>query len=60
MNFDRRAGILVVQCELQLLNVALLAGSDAWVELPNVLGLVVCLVAAFELACLALRRRDLA
>ena len=46
--------------ELQLLNVALLSGSDAWVELPNALGLAVCLVAAFELARLALRRRDFA
>ena len=46
--------------ELQLLNVALLSGSDAWVELPNALGLAVCLVAAFELARLGLRRRDFA
>jgi hypothetical protein len=46
--------------ELQLLNVALLARSDAWVELPNVLGLAVFLVAAYELARLALRRRLLA
>jgi hypothetical protein len=42
--------------ELQMLNVALLARSDAWVELPNLLGLVVVLTASFELARLAFRR----
>jgi hypothetical protein len=46
--------------ELQLLNLALLSGSDAWVELPNALALAVCLVATFELARSALRRRSLA
>jgi energy-converting hydrogenase Eha subunit A len=40
--------------ELQMLNVALLARSDAWVELPNLLALVVVLLATFHLAALAL------
>jgi hypothetical protein len=43
--------------ELQLLVVALLARSDAWVELPNLLGLGVFLVAALELGRLVLDRR---
>jgi hypothetical protein len=42
--------------ELQMLNVALLARSDAWVELPNLLALVVALLATFQLAVLALPR----
>jgi len=42
--------------ELQMLNVALLARSDAWVELPNLLGLAVVLTASFELARLAFGR----
>lgn len=46
--------------ELQLLNVALLARSDAWVELPGLLGLGVVLCATRELARLALSRRVLA
>jgi len=46
--------------ELQILNVALLARSDAWVELPNLLALGVFLVAGFELAREALTRRVLA
>jgi hypothetical protein len=46
--------------ELQMLNVALLARSDAWVELPNLLGLAVVLTASFELARLAFRRPVLA
>lgn len=45
--------------ELQLLNLALLTGSDAWLELPSVLGLGVVLVASFALADLALERRAL-
>jgi energy-converting hydrogenase Eha subunit A len=45
--------------ELQMLNIALLARSDAWVELPNLLALVVCLIATFQLAALALPRRAL-
>lgn len=45
--------------ELQMLNVALLARSDAWVELPSLLGFGVVLVASFELARLALPRRAL-
>jgi hypothetical protein len=40
--------------ELQMLNVALLARSDAWVELPNLLALVVVLLATFHLAALVL------
>jgi hypothetical protein len=46
--------------ELQMLNVALLSRSDAWVELPNLLALVMVLVATFELASMALRRPALA
>ncbi|HSJ07800.1 MAG TPA: hypothetical protein VK936_13935 [Longimicrobiales bacterium] len=42
--------------ELQMLNLALLARSDAWVELPNLLGLAVVLVASFELARLTFHR----
>lgn len=42
--------------ELQLLNVALLAGSDTWMALPGVLALAVFLVGAFELGRLALSR----
>lgn len=42
--------------ELQMLSIALLARSDAWVELPNVLGLAVVLTASFEIARLAFRR----
>jgi hypothetical protein len=45
--------------ELQMLNVALLARSDAWVELPNLLALIVCLAATFHLASLALPRGPL-
>jgi hypothetical protein len=41
--------------ELQMLNMALLARSDAWVQLPGLLGLVVVLVATFEIARIALR-----
>lgn len=43
--------------ELQMLNVALLARTDAWVELPNLLALVVLLTATFELGRLTLRHR---
>lgn len=46
--------------ELQMLNVALLSRSDAWIELPNLLALGVVLVASFELARLALGRPALA
>lgn len=45
--------------ELQLLNVALLARSDAWVGLPGVLALGVFLSAVLELARLAFERRAL-
>lgn len=43
--------------ELQMLQLALLSRSDAWVELPNVAALAVLLVATFELARLATPRR---
>jgi hypothetical protein len=46
--------------ELQILNVALLARSDAWVELPNLLALGVFVVAGLELARKALVRPILA
>jgi hypothetical protein len=39
--------------ELLMLNIALLARSDVWVELPNVLGFGVCLVATHRIAHLA-------
>jgi hypothetical protein len=42
--------------ELQMLNIALLARSDAWVELPSLLGLAVVLVASFELARITFHR----
>jgi hypothetical protein len=45
--------------ELQILNVAILARSDAWVELPGLVALGVFLVAAHQLARLASPRRVL-
>jgi hypothetical protein len=45
--------------ELQMLSLALLSRSDAWMELPNVLGLSVCLVATFEMTKRILGRRVL-
>jgi hypothetical protein len=57
---DLRHIVRVNAGELQMLNVALLAHSDAWVELPNLLGLGVLLVATFELARLATTRTELA
>jgi hypothetical protein len=45
--------------ELQLLNIALLSGTDAWVEVPGVLALGVVLVATFAIARLALRHEAL-
>ena len=56
---DLRQVVRVNAGELQMLNVALLSGSDAWVELPSLLGLGVVLVASFELARLAFPRRVL-
>jgi hypothetical protein len=41
--------------ELQMLNMALLARSDAWVQLPGLLGLTIVLAATFEMARLTLR-----
>lgn len=41
--------------ELQMLAIALLAGSDTWVEVPNLLGLIVVLTATFELGRLVFR-----
>jgi hypothetical protein len=46
--------------ELQMLQLALLSRSDAWVELPNVAALAVLLVATYELARLATPRRAIA
>lgn len=56
---DLRQIVRVNGGELQLLNITLLSGSDAWVELPNLLGLAVCLVAAYALARHTLRHRAL-
>jgi len=44
--------------ELQMTTLAVLAGTDAWVELPNVVALLVALVAAFHLAREVLGRDD--
>jgi hypothetical protein len=57
---DLRQIYRVNAAELQMLNVALLARSDAWIELPNLIGLGVVLVATFELARLATPRHALA
>lgn len=46
--------------ELQMLNLALLSGSDAWMELPNVLALVVSLGTAYVLGRSVLGRKTLA
>ena len=51
---DLRQQFRVNGAELQMLNLALLSGSDAWMELPNLLALVVSLAAAFELGRLVL------
>jgi hypothetical protein len=53
---DLRQVFRVNADELQMLNVALLAGSDAWVKLPSVLGLGVVLTAALTIARLAFPR----
>jgi hypothetical protein len=39
--------------ELQMLNVALIARSDVWIELPSLLGLAICLVATYRIGRLA-------
>ena len=57
---DLRQIYRVNGAELQMLWLALPARSDALVELPNLVALVVALVAAFEIAHRALGRRDLA
>lgn len=44
---DLRQIFRVNGAELQMLNLALLSDSDAWMELPNVLALVVSLTAVF-------------
>ena len=54
---DLRQVYRVNAAELQLLNLALLSGSDIWLGLPGVVGLGVFLAGAFELARLALPRR---
>lgn len=46
--------------EIQLLNVAILARSDAWIALPNLLALGVFMVGALVLARAAIPRRILA
>ena len=56
---DLRQILRVNAGELQLLNIALLSASDAWVELPGVLALGVVLVATFAIARLALRHSAL-
>jgi hypothetical protein len=57
---DLRQVYRVNAAELQMLALASLARSDAWVELPNVIALGVCLVAVFHIARLVLRRDTLA
>ncbi|MEX2529313.1 MAG: hypothetical protein WD960_00945 [Gemmatimonadota bacterium] len=54
---DLRHIYRVNAAEVQLLNLALLSGSDAWLGLPGVAALGVFLAGAFELARLALPRR---
>jgi hypothetical protein len=57
---DLRQIYRVNGAELQMLWLALLARSDALVELPNLVALAVGLVATFEITHRALGRRDLA
>lgn len=57
---DLRQIYRVNGAELQMLALALLARSDAWVELTNAVALAVSLVAAFHIARLVLRRDMLA
>jgi len=57
---DLRQIYRVNGAELQMLNVALLARSDAWMELPNLLALIVSIVGVFLLAKIVLRRDALA
>lgn len=53
---DLRQIYRVNGAELQMLNVALLSRSDAWMELPNLLALAVSLVAVFLIGRMVLRR----
>jgi 4-amino-4-deoxy-L-arabinose transferase-like glycosyltransferase len=46
--------------ELQMLHQAFLSGSDAWLELPHLLGFFVILVATFQIAALVLQKKSLA
>lgn len=57
---DLRQIYRVNAAEIQILALALLARSDAWVELPNVLAFVVGFFATFHLARLVLARESLA
>jgi hypothetical protein len=52
---DARQILRVNAGELQLLHVALLSGSDAWVELPAIVGLGIALVATLAIARLVIR-----
>jgi len=57
---DLRQVYRVNGAELQMLNIALLARSDAWMELPNILALMVSLVGVFLMAKIVLHRDALA
>lgn len=46
--------------ELQMLNLALLSASDAWMELPNILALAVSLIATFLIAKRTFGQKNLA
>jgi 4-amino-4-deoxy-L-arabinose transferase-like glycosyltransferase len=46
--------------ELQMLHLAFFSGSDAWLELPHLLGFFVILVATFQIATLILQKKNLA
>ncbi len=45
--------------EIQMLHLALLTNSDAWMQIPNLLALFVGLIVTFHLAFLVLNRADL-
>ncbi len=57
---DLRQLYRVNGAELQMLNIALLSRSDAWMELPNILALIVSLVAVFGAAKFVFKRDDFA
>lgn len=57
---DLRQIYRVNGAELQMLNLALLSRSDAWLELPNILALVVSLGTVFGIARLVLKQDQLA